>query len=119
MTNFSKLVHSECFVFDIQGVCINQEPLESIVVEAIDMQDDPVENYILEFSERELYVKACFGEKLNANFVLLLHKKYSNNHAIPVKYFKPNHVSKKGYRNKRISIIGTRIYSLVEKSSAI
>lgn len=89
-TAFAVKVKNECRIYDLQGLCQNRAKDYTIAVEAIDMGNDPIEAYVEVFSERELYAKAKLAEKLNAEFVLLLHKRFGKNDEITLKFFKPN-----------------------------
>lgn len=87
-TAFAKRIKDECHIYDLQGLCKGKSENYTIAVEAIDMENDPVDAYIEIFSENELYARARFAERVNAVFVLMLHKRLKDKDEIILKSFK-------------------------------
>ena len=94
-TPFSREIKEACGLWDLQGLCMNRSSECTIVVEAFDMEDDPVESYSEMIDEDEIYVKACLAEKIGAICSLLLHKNENGKSNVYVKQFMPDHASGK------------------------
>lgn len=94
-TKFAQQIKEECHIYDLQGLCKDSRGNYTIAIEALDMGNDPVEAYIEVFSDDEIFAKSCFAKRINAEFVLMLHKKEQSGDEIYMKFFEPDQASKK------------------------
>ena len=89
-TEFSRKIKEECNLQDLQGICSNWDGTYTIAVEAVDMENDPVEDYVKLFNIETMCAKSRFAESLGAYLSLLLHKKEKDEDKIYVKTFSLN-----------------------------
>lgn len=89
-TEFSTQISRECGFYGLQGLCRNKQGDYTIAVEAVDMEDDPVDSFTSVIGEEEIFVKACFAEKVGAVFTLLIHKDEAGESFVYVRQYAPD-----------------------------
>ena len=89
-TDFSMQISRECGFCGIQGLCRNKQGEYTIAVEAVDMEDDPVEAFSSVIGEEEIFVKSCFAEKIGAIFTILLHKEEAGESFVYIRQYRPD-----------------------------
>ena len=94
-TDFSTQISRECGFRGIQGLCRNKQGEYTIAVEAVDMEDDPVEAFTSVIGEEEIFVKSCFAEKIGAIFTILLHKEEAGESFVYVRQYAPDRAAGK------------------------
>lgn len=93
-TTFVKANKVNCKFYEMQGICTDSNGNYTCVVEALDMENDPFSDWVKAFTANQLFAKACFGQALGVDFVLMVREK-NNGNKIHLITFRPNQNTKK------------------------